>query len=220
MFKRFLLAALLTLTAFVGVSQAQEIPSVNFYVVPKVGTGTFVDSFRPKYIGEPNVYPEMSPRIAYSAMDYGMDATFLVGANVTQAQATFLATQADVTVIPPLDTAVGGNPVLNQTRNKLEQQSIPGSWITSTTTYRQIVGKIGRFSLVLQVFQGTHHRRLFEPGITLDSNLTAELIVIFTNAAQRFNISPDPLTSAMTVRDALLYLENLMPSFTLAGEVF
>lgn len=187
----------------------------SFYIVPKVLESTpFGETWRPKYI------PAMGVR--WAAMDYGLDPQFLVGANVSQAQHDFLAAQSDVIVIPPLDQQVGGNPTLNQVRNRLEQQNIPASWIQATTTWRQVTGNIGRYSMLLQRLHGMHNQRLFEPGVSLDSTLTPTLLSrlqgVGTSFLPALNVSA--LTLTTTVRDALMGLGDQIPRVDLMGEVF
>lgn len=195
-----------------GYARAQEY-TLAFYIVPKIGSGTFVDPYRPKYIGD-------MVGVQWSAMDYGLDPTFLVGANLTAEQHAFVAGQSDAYAIPPLETAVGGNPALNQTVNRLEQSSIPGSWVQATTTYRVLTGRVGRFCLILQRLHGRHNKRLFEPGTTLDSNLTETLLQQLIDVGTSFGLNTAGFSTALTVREALILLADQLPPFSLAGEAF
>ena len=195
-----------------GSVRAQEY-TLGFYIVPKIGTGTIEDPLRPKYIGD-------MAGVQWSAMDYGLEATFLVGANLTADQHTFVASQSDAYAIPPLDTTVGGNPTLNQTQNRLEQSSIPGTWVQATTTYRVLTGRVGRFCLIVQRLRGRHNKRLFEPGTTLDSNLTDSLLQQLLDVGSSFGLNTAGFSTALTVREALILLADQLPAFSLAGETF
>ena len=185
----------------------------RFYLVPKVGTGSLTDPFRPKYFIENGI------AIA-GAMDLGIEPTFLVGANPTDAQHAILAAASDVFVIPDIATTVGGNPTLNRVRNSLEQRNIPGSWVLATTTYREIVGSVGRNCQILQRLRGLHQTRLFPPGVSLDSTPTADVFSKLVSTGQSFGLNTSTLAITLTVRENLLRLTTQMPAFTLAGETF
>jgi hypothetical protein len=195
---------------------------VNFYIIPLETVTVTI----PGPDGNPYTYTETHPKyvtdlgVSFSAMPYGLDATALVGAQVTPAQQTFLASQGDVVVIPALDAAIGGNPVLNQTRNKLEQTGVPADTITATTTNRQLVGLVGRLCLIRQRLAGRQNKRLFESGVTLNSQLTQALLTQLTDVGQSFGLNVSRLSLTTTVRAALLDLAGQMPIFKLAGEVF
>ena len=195
-----------------GHVRAQEY-TLGFYIVPKIGTGTITDPFRPKYIGD-------LVGVRWSAIDYGLDPTFLVGANLTAEQHAFVAGQSDAYAIPPLETTVGGNPTLNQVVNRLEQSSIPGTWVQETTTYRVLTGRVGRFCLILQRLHGRHNKRLFEPGTTLDSTLSETLLQQLIDVGASFGLNTAGFSTALTVREALILLGDQLPAFTLEGETF
>lgn len=185
---------------------------VRFFIIPKIGAGTPLDPFRPKYLTENS--------IGYSALDLGIEPTFLVGADVSDAQLGILAAQSDVLVIPPLESVVGGNPTLNQVRNRIEQRGIPGSWIVASTTYRAIVSVVGDTCRIAQRLHGRHRKRLYDPGVTLDSALSPAMLADFQSIADSFGISAAALSLTTTVREALLLLGNQLEAFTLAGEPF
>jgi hypothetical protein len=212
MFRRLTLAAVMALSMFMGTAQAQE-TTLAFYLTPKVGTGSALDPFRPKYIGD-------IVGAHWSAMDLGLEPTFIVGANLTPAQHAAVAANADVFVFPDINTAVGGNPTLNRTRNELEQRNIPGAWIVSSTTWRQVIGEIGRNCLVLQRLNGRHHQRMFEPGVSLDSAPTQDLLTQMADVGVSYGLNVSGLSAALTVRDNLRILTGQMASFGLAGEMF
>lgn len=190
---------------------------MNFYIIPKVGTGSPTDPFRPKYLSDPVNFPDLSSA-PWSAMDYGIEPTFLVAANTSAAQHATLSGFSDVDAIPNLNTTVGGNPTLSQTQNKMESRQIPGAWITATTLWREVTGKFGRFCMIAQRLNGRRKKRIFPPGVTLDSNLTTETLGDLSDTAQSFGISVS-LTTSMTVRDALMLIELQMPFFRLGGEI-
>jgi hypothetical protein len=215
----------MALSLFAGAAEAQEI-TLGFYLVPKVGAGTSpLDAFRPKYIGDfgtalDPMVPKATLRPSMSAMDLGIEPTFLVGAFLTAAQHTFVTAQSDVFAFPALDVPVGGNPTLNRTRNELEQRNIPGSWIQAATTWRQVIGEIGRNCIILQRLQGRHQRRLFEPGVSLDSLPSQDLLTQLASVGTSLGLSVTGLSIVNTVRANLMVLTAQILPFGLAGEMF
>jgi hypothetical protein len=202
----------------------QETTTLAFYLVPKIGAGTFFDTFRPKYIGDfgtarDPMTPQAVARPQWAGMDLGIEPTFLVGANLTAAQHTFVQSQGDVMVIPALDTVVGGNPTLNQTRNALEQRNIPAN-ITAATTWRQVVGIVGRNCLILQRLNGLHKTRLFPAGVSLDSQPNQAVLDQLVSVGQSFGMNVSGLSIALTVRENLLLMTAQMGAFSLMGEAF
>lgn len=187
----------------------------NFYVVPTELVMTpRGERWMPKYI------PALTQE--WAAKDFGLDRQALVGANVSPAQHTFLAAQSDVLVIPPFDDAVGGNPTLNQVRNRLEQRNIPATWITATTTWRQITGAIGDYTMIVQRLHALYNIQLFGSGVTLDSTLSVTLLERLVSVGASFNpaLNTTTLSVTTTVRDALIGLGSQLPSFILMGETF
>lgn len=186
---------------------------MNFYIVPKIGTGSPTDTYRPKYVGD-------LAGVAWSAMDYGLDDTFLVGAQTDATQHATLTGYGDVLAVPPLDEVVGGNPTLNRVKNSLEQRSIPAHWLTAGTSWRVALGTVGRFCLILQRLHGRHGRRLFEPGMTLDTTLSAPVLTELQDVGASFALQTSALSTSTVVRDALTLLGDQLPPFRLAGETF
>lgn len=210
--RRAMIAAGLALLLTAGTAQAQG-AVLGFYLVPKIGTGTTpLDPVRPKYIGDLGVF--------YSAVDLGLEPTFLVGAVLTPAQHTAVTSNSDVFAFPDINTQVGGNPTLNRVRNELEQRNLPGNWIDSATAWRDVIGSILRNAFILQRLRGTHKTRLFEPGVSLDSVPSQNLLDQLVDVGQSFGLAVEALSLALTVRADLEILTDQMPPITLIGEVF
>jgi hypothetical protein len=212
MVRKFALAAMLALSVLGGVAEAQE-TTLAFYLVDKIGTGSRVDAFRPEYIGD-------IAGAQWSAMDLGIEPSFIVGANLTAAQHAFVSSQSDVFTFPAIDAAVGGNPTLNRTRNALEQRNIPGAWVGAATTWRQVIGEIIRNCLVLQRLFGLHRSRLFPPGVSLDSAPTQGVLDQLSDVGESFGVNVSGLSIGLSVRDNLQLLTVQMGSYSLAGEMF
>lgn len=189
----------------------------RFYIVPRIGTGTGTTPathFRPKYIGDLGVL--------YAAMDYGLEGTYLVGAEVTPAQHTALAAEADVIAIPlNLDNAIGG--ALSQVESALETLNVPAGWVTTTHTYRQVIGAVGRLFRFMRTFAARQRRVFFESGVTLNlqmNDLTAAQRNALAEAATFLGLDISGITGTTTIRQALKILIDQMGPFTLFREAF
>lgn len=189
---------------------------MRFYVVPKIGDGvTPVTAFRPQYISDLSV--------PWYAMDYGKEGMFLVGADVTAAQHTTLIGNPDVTAIPQdLDSLVSAA-ALTIIQDRLEGWKIPGNWVTTNHTYREVVATVGKMCLLLQRFDGLHAMTLFQSGITLDTRvnqLTAGQRDQLSAAAVSLGLDISFITGSMVIRDVLRTWIGQLPAVSLAGEVF
>ncbi len=192
--------------------------AVRFYVVPKIGTGggstVTRDAFRPKYIEAIGV--------TWAAVNYGAEATFLVGADVSAAQHASISANADVTSIPAnLDTQVGAN--LTATQNALEALNIPADWVTAAHTYRQIITLVVKLFKVLQRLNGRWQQTIFEAGITLSTTmaeLTQNQRDRLQDVADSFGINNSGVTGTTTIRQTLRILAQQLPGCTLMGELF
>jgi hypothetical protein len=145
-------------------------------------------------------------------MDYGNEPTMLVAAEVTNAEHTAIAANADVIVVPAnLDNTIGAN--LATVQAALESLNIPADWITAGMTYRAVLKWIARLFLICQRFQGLAGGRLFPAGITLAStvgDLSASVRQKLTQGAQSLGLDTSNITLATTMRAALKDLGNQM----------
>lgn len=220
--RRLILAAVLGL--FAATASAQETMAIHFYLVPKIGTGTSPrTAFRPKYIADWSLtHPGVS--LEYQSMDYGVEATFLVIADVTTAQHTEIVSNIDVTSVPlPISDTVSAV-ALTKVQSSLESAFLPGTWITTATTWKDVLTTTARCIQVMQRFAAMFGR-LFSSGITLDttmSQLTAAQRQNFRDAANSLGVDTSGATGATTVRDALRLFAAQMPetTFTIAGQSF
>jgi hypothetical protein len=213
--RRAFIAALFAVLSFVSLAEAQDV-ALRFYVVPKIGTGaTPTDAIRPKYIGD--------LAVPWSAMNYGLEETFLVGANVTGAQHTTINGNIDVISIPQnLDSAIG-LVALSTVKDRLESLHVPSDWVTSDHTYRDVVRIVGKLFLYMQRFHGQQLTKFFQSGVTLDTRvnqLTAAQRTAMLEAAQSLGLDTSVATNTMTLRQALRLIVQQLPSFSLAGQTF
>jgi hypothetical protein len=200
--------------------------TMRFYLVPVVSSTTAGGTSRsPEYFGDMDV--PLAPLaglegLTFSCRDLGDEPYMMVGADVTPAQHTLLDTQVDVQAIPlNLDSTVGAV-ALTQIQNSLENANIPGTWITTDHTYREVVRFVLNNCSLLQRFQ-LSGIRLFAGAATLDTTL-GQIPVATRNqlqdSAQSFGLSTQGIVGSTTIRDALIILVNQMESTTFAGETF
>ena len=218
MTRRSVLVALFVAALFVpSTAFAQEETDLRFYIVPVEGGVT--TPITPKYFGD------AWGILAFSAIKYGPQH-MLVAASLTQAQHDFIASQSDAFAIPGLDLQVGGNPTLNQVRNRLAGLGIPGSWIVATTPWRQVVKRTGNSALLIARMRGELGRHIYDNGVGLNTTLTVslrdEFIAVANSLAtsQGITILTGGITTSITVQTALLTIGDQLKPFILAGEVF
>lgn len=170
----------------------------RLYFFPKVGTGSLADPIRPKYLRELG--------IAFAAMDYGGEAIYLAGAEVTTSQHIELAAHPDSLALPAqLDKLVGAD-AIPAIRIRLEGAGLPGLWVTSAMTYRQVLHVIGQIMQFAQRFRGVVRRGLFDGGVTLETLLN-ELTLVgqqdLRDVAISLQLDPSKLILTASLRDIL-----------------
>lgn len=187
----------------------------RFYVVPKFTPDGPDPAIEPKYIGALGV--------PYAAMDYGLEDTFLVGADVTTEQHNALAAEVDVISVPAnLDSQIGLT-ALATVENKLEGLHVPADWVTTSHTYRDVLRLTGKLFLYMQRFHGRQLSVFFTGAITLDTRvnqLTTAQRNAMLDAAISLGLDTSAITGPMLLRQALKILADQIPSFTLSGETF
>jgi hypothetical protein len=184
--------------------------AIRFYVVPKI---TAADgSLGPKYFCGGTTVNLIAGD--WAAMDYGREEIMLVRADVTAGENTSISANADVITIPAnIENAIGGGQTLNTVRNRLEALNIPGTWVTSTLTYRQLLRWVGRLFCILQRFNGRYRAKFFE-GVTLATTmgqLTQTQRDRLRAAVQDFGLDTTQFAASSTVRDVLKALADVMP---------
>jgi hypothetical protein len=211
MTRRAVLAAVVVLT-LAGVAEAQDL--ARFYIVPKIGDGlTPQSAFRPKYITELGV--------PWGAMDYGREDTMLAGAQVTAAQHTALAANLDVIAIPSnLDSNISAA-ALSTVQDRVESLKIPANWLTTNHTYRDVVRIVGKIFMLMQRFDGLHHRTFFDTNITLATTWGQLGTVVRENMeATATSLGLSIPTSNQTLRQVFRQWASEIPTFSLMGETF
>lgn len=193
----------------------------RFYLVPKVGDGlTPFSAFRPKYTDPDDLGAGWNLAGRWQALDYGSEASFLMAADVTGAEHTSLSAQTDVLAVPPaLDNNVSAI-ALATVRSKLEAANLPGSWVTTSHTYRQVLRTVRRAITLVQRYRGLHGLPLFD-GVTLATQwnqLTQAQKDRFRAAADDLGLDYSAVTNDMTLRQILKLVADQLPDITLGGE--
>lgn len=206
-----------------GIAEAQI--DVRFYLVPKVlrTGGPLGEYFAPKYTDPGELGAGWNLDGRWSAMDYGLENLFLMGADVTVEEHTALNAQTDVIAIPsPISANVSAG-ALSVVRSRLEGANLPGNWVTTAFTYQQVLAIVGRVVAFAQRYQGLFNAAIFAGGITLDTQIN-QLSQTQRNrlqtTANSFGLDYSGVTSTSTMRQVLKLIADQMPGFVLRGVQF
>jgi hypothetical protein len=146
------------------------------------------------------------PTLGYSMFDYGNEPWCLIAIqDVPPATDAALTGNADVFELPAnLDQTMGTTGVRNTVRTKLENVNIPGTWVQTTSTYREVVRFIGAVCQFAERYQGMIGNGFwFTGGVTLDStfgSLPANVRQTIVDAAATFGFDTSGFTGASTLR--------------------
>jgi hypothetical protein len=199
------------------------VAEARFYLLPKIGDGIFTNPLRPKYTDDEALGVGWSLAGRWSAMDYGLEDLFLMGADVTPEEHALLDAQADVTAIPtPIASNVTAG-ALGTVQSRLESVNLPGSWVTTAFTYQQVLAIVGRVVAFAQRYHGLYGTRLFSVTITLNTQvnqLTAQQRQRLQTAAESFGLDYSGVTGTTTMRQLLKLIADQMPGFVLRGVQF
>lgn len=175
--------------------------TLNIYVMPIVVVGRKGDR-QPKYAA--SVFPTWD----YGMMDYGNEPWCLVGiTDIDGPTDAAITANADADGLPQnLDQLV--SPVaLSTVQNALESVNIPGTWIATTNSYRDVVRFIGAVSQFAQKFQGATGGVWFTGGVTLATHFNTLPQAVRTglvSAAASFGFDTSGVSGATTLRAILL----------------
>jgi len=191
--------------------------TLNLYVMPIGGSGVRTDPRGPKYLSTLTGFQ-------WGMYDYGNEPACLVGVHdIDVATDTSLRGNPDCYGLPVnLDQAVGGATSTVQTA--LESVNMPGTWVASTNTWRQVVRFVGAVCQFAQRYQGMANAQWFTGGVTLATTYGSLPVAARNNiaaAAQSFGFDTSGITGASTLRQIITsagsqYLSMGLPLF-LAG---
>ena len=140
---------------------------IRAYVVPRVGTGSVTDIYRPTYFTDARGARLLSGHL--QATPLGLEPWYLVLAEVTAGDHTTLVAHADVYAAPAdLDASIAAGE-LAALRTACEGAGCPGDWVRAGDSYRAVLQTLQR---VASLAKGLHARgagRILVGGLTLDS---------------------------------------------------
>lgn len=221
MLRRVFVCAVLSVLAFTPLAEAQT--DVRFYLVPKVTITFPIQAFVPKYTQQGDLGAGWNLDNRWSAMDYGLENLFLMGADVTPEEHTALNAQSDVIAVPsPISSNVSASAV-TVIRDRLEGANLPAAWVTTNFTYHQVLAIVGRVVAFAQAYHGQHNLPLFTGGATLDTQVNQIPQAArqrLQSTATSLGIDYSSVTSTTTIRQVLILIAQQMPGFTLRGVQF
>jgi hypothetical protein len=186
----------------------------SLYVMPIITTATPTGPSRtPKYLSL------IQQGASWSMFDYGDEPQCLVGVtDIPPAADTSLTANNDVFALPAnLDTTVGSVNTRNALRTRLEQSEFPGTWVQTTTTYRETVRTVGADCQFAQRYQGLVGGPWFS-GTVHVANTFSTLSQAQQNGilatAQSFGFSTAAIVGTATIRDVL---KNVADQYIAAG---
>lgn len=174
--------------------------AIRFYIVPIVNTGTGFNAVNlAAYITE-------AGGSIRQFINYGGEPFALVMADVTAGQNTTIAAHADAIVIPAnIENNVSAG-ALSAVQTALESINVPSDWVTTATTYRQILRLIGGLFNFAQRYYGLFELRLFRGGVTLSTQfnqLPVNERQRLLDCANTFNYDTSTLNGTSTIRQIL-----------------
>lgn len=173
--------------------------------MPIIGGGSALDPRRAKHIDAIN-----AAGYRCSIIDYGPENWCIcrVVPAPSPADHATLVGDAQVFGIPQnIDAQIGANAATVTAR--LEAVNIPGDWVQSTTTWRQLLRRVAAYCQLMQraaALSGNYVDRMFDAGRTLDStigDLPVNARQKLVNAADSFGFNRQGVNNNTTLRDAL-----------------
>jgi hypothetical protein len=159
-------------------------------------------------------------------VDYGFIDGYLVEADLDAAQIAALTANPDVYAFPAnLDAAISPNDGL---RTMFEGFNIPTDWLTSATTYRELIRKLYGIIKFAQRFAYIAGENGAPPGtflfgvITLDTryrNFPADVANWFSLTVASYGIDPGIIRANSTVRQMLKQASDIIESEMIIGGV-
>lgn len=157
----------------------------------------------------PTVVPDLG---GGGSIDYGMIDVALVLADVTDPQHTAIVANAAITAFPANLNSTVGTGQMATVRQKLEDVRLPGMWVTSETTYREIARAVAGVMQFGQRHQALHGEDLIPDSASLSLRWdelpqARRTRILATFADLHFDSSW--ITNSMRVRRILLTLIEL-----------
>jgi len=169
--------------------------SIRFYLTPLIQAGKG---------REPKYFYAMTG-LWWQLMPMGAESTALIVADVTPEQHAELSGYSDVTSIPAdIDQTISSG-ALSEVRSALEGLNIPGNWVTTSDTYRQVMRTVAQFFQFIQRLNGITPTKLFT-GRTLStkwSDIPSGMRSNLQSAAESMGMDYSFVIGTTTVREIL-----------------
>ncbi len=149
--------------------------------------------------------------VPWSMMDYGLVNTALVAADVTSPQHNQLAQEVDVTAIPANIDDTVSTQALATVRSELEALNIPGNWVTTSHTYREILRVVAGLFQFAQRHHGLHNKIVLPNENNMDQNwgdLPAAVRSELAATADSFGYDTSGVTASTPIRAILKNLAD------------
>ncbi len=181
-----------------GISQQSDF----YFIVPQIGNGESpATAYRPKY------FATSDSRISrISSMPIGLDSLFLVKIIMEESLRDSIAGLSDVIAFKKDINATLNAGAVTATKNKLEAKKIPAGWVSTSTTWKDIIRFVALVAQMHQRFKGLFGEKLLPAGITLNttySQLPTAGKNKLISLADSFGFSKESLTGASTIREIL-----------------
>jgi len=134
-----------------------------YFIMPKTGTGIDRENgFRPQYIKDRNE--------CFGSVDLGGEPYFLVMAQMTDAARDSIADSTGVVAFPKnIDVNLIAKEVTDFSAD-LESRNIPGNWITTSDTFRDVIRFVMITVQLNQRYNGlTQGSKIFRSGVGLNT---------------------------------------------------
>lgn len=144
-------------------------------------------------------------------LDYGLRPVMLVCANVSAGDHTTLAAAADVTDVPlNIDATITAG-ALQAVQDALENIKVPGTWVTTSHTYRQVLRAVAGLFAFAQRYHEMWGEQLIENSVdlgTLWQNIPLAKRQKIQATADDLGIDYSPVTGTWTIRQILKFLAD------------
>jgi len=164
-------------------------------------------------------YKSQFQSLSYTMFNYGDEPQCIVGiVDPSPALDTSLTSNADVFKPPDnLDLTVSSTATRNAIRTHLEQDELPGTWVQTSTAYREIARVVVACCQFAQRYQGLDIGPWFQGTVHVSSNfstLTAQQQQGIHDTAASFGFDQTAIVGTATIRDVL---KNMADQYIAAG---
>jgi len=176
---------------------------IRIYIMPLIGDGSRENPRRPKYRDLAD---------GFGSIRYGEEGIVLCAFRLTQESHDIIKVDPDVMALPEdIDTTMSQNAV-DIAQAFLEDNYIPGNWISTNNTFRQVLRvTAGCFLYTQRYVRLAGVEKIFLTGIdlsTIISSIAADKRNIMMQAADSLNINYSTVTGTWTLRQMLKHFAD------------